>query len=96
MATAAGSRRARGHEKERHAERQAGCWIVISGFLVGGIILSWYFLRQTEERIMPPTRKPEITIAAACLALVVSFFLVTARAQQPAGSPSTTTTSAAS
>ena len=33
---------------------------------------------------MPRTRKPELTIAAACLALVTSLFLVTARAQQPA------------
>src|SRR5258705_5866418 len=33
---------------------------------------------------MPRTRKPELTIAAACLALVGSLFLVTARAQQPA------------
>src|ERR1044071_5402893 len=33
---------------------------------------------------MPRTRKPELTIGAACLALVASFFLVTARAQQPA------------
>src|SRR4029450_13881916 len=33
---------------------------------------------------MPRTRKPELTIGAACLALFVSFFLVTARAQQPA------------
>ena len=33
---------------------------------------------------MPRTRKPELTIGVACLALVVSFFLVTARAQQPA------------
>src|SRR5258705_5483587 len=32
---------------------------------------------------MPRTRKPELTIAAACLALVGSLFLVTARAQQP-------------
>src|SRR5258708_19631906 len=34
--------------------------------------------------MMPRTRKPELTIGAACLLLVVSFFLVTARAQQPA------------
>src|SRR4026209_71164 len=33
---------------------------------------------------MPRTRKPELTIGAACLALFVSIFLVTARAQQPA------------
>src|SRR5215510_993341 len=33
---------------------------------------------------MPRTAKPEITIGAACVALVASFFLVTARAQQPA------------
>src|SRR5258705_8537198 len=33
---------------------------------------------------MPRTRRPELTIAAACLALVGSLFLVTARAQQPA------------
>ena len=46
--------------------------------------------------MMPRIRKPELTIGAACLALVVSFFLVTARAQQPARSPSTATTSAAS
>src|SRR5204863_6588763 len=31
--------------------------------------LSWDFLSPTEERIMPPTRKPEMTIGAACLAL---------------------------
>src|SRR6266699_7235393 len=34
--------------------------------------------------MMPRSRKPELTIGAACLALIVSFFLVTARAQQPA------------
>src|SRR5262245_66695459 len=33
---------------------------------------------------MPRTRKPELTIGAACLALFVSVFLVTTRAQQPA------------
>src|ERR1044071_8095778 len=33
---------------------------------------------------MPRTTKPELTIGAACLALFVSIFLVTARAQQPA------------
>src|SRR5215468_2119666 len=33
---------------------------------------------------MSRTRKPELTIGAACLALFVSIFLVTARAQQPA------------
>jgi hypothetical protein len=33
---------------------------------------------------MPRTRKPELTIGAACMALFVSIFLVTARAQQPA------------
>src|SRR5690349_19060194 len=33
---------------------------------------------------MPRTRKPELTIGAACLALFVSLFLVTTRAQQPA------------
>src|SRR5882672_167128 len=33
---------------------------------------------------MPRTRKPEITIGAACVSLAVSVFLVTARAQQPA------------
>ncbi len=33
---------------------------------------------------MSRTRKPQITIGAACLALCVSFFLATTRAQQPA------------
>src|SRR5919108_1749986 len=33
---------------------------------------------------MPRTRKPELTMGVACLALFVSIFLVTARAQQPA------------
>src|SRR6185503_3782501 len=55
---------------------------------VGGNVV---FLPATSSRlhafggqIMPRTRKPELTIGAACLALFVSFFLVTARAQQPA------------
>src|ERR1041384_6060769 len=33
---------------------------------------------------MPRTRKPELAIGLACLALFLSLFLVRARAQQPA------------
>jgi hypothetical protein len=33
--------------------------------------------------MMPRTRKPELAIGFACMALFVSLFLVTARAQQP-------------
>src|SRR6266850_143269 len=34
--------------------------------------------------MMSRTRKPELTIGAACVSLAMSVFLVTARAQQPA------------
>src|SRR5439155_22235784 len=38
----------------------------------------------TEDWKMSRIRKPQISIGAACLALWVSFFLATTRAQQPA------------
>ena len=41
----------------------------------------FYAQRRTRCRVH---RKPELTIGAACLALFVSIFLVSARAQQPA------------